>query len=47
MSEKTRLRPLQPGDFEAIAKIAGATPGFTVPSKYMVWMFATMQGDYC
>jgi len=47
MTEKTRLRPLQPGDYEAIAKIADATPGFTVPSKYMVWMLATTQGELC
>ena len=47
MTEKTRLRPLQPGDFDAISKIAEATLGFTVPSKYLVWMFASTQGEYC
>jgi len=47
MTEMPRLRPLQPGDDEAIVKIAGATPSFTVPSKYMLWMFATKQGEYC
>jgi len=47
MENWKQLRPLQPGDYQAIAKIAGATPSFTVPSKYMVWMFATTQGEYC
>ena len=47
MTENTRLRPLQPGDYEAIARIAGATPGFSVPTRYMVWMLATTQGELC
>lgn len=47
MTENIRLRPLQPGDYAAIAGLAEATPGFTVPTKYMVWMLATTQGDFC
>jgi predicted N-acetyltransferase YhbS len=47
MAENTGLRPLQPGDYDAIAGIAEATLGFSIPSKYMVWMLATTQGEYC
>ena len=47
MTENIRLRPLQPGDYKAIAEIAEATPGFSVPTTYIVWMMATTQGDLC
>lgn len=47
MSKNIRLRPLQPGDYEAIARIAEATTGFSVPTTYMVWMLATTQGELC
>jgi ribosomal protein S18 acetylase RimI-like enzyme len=47
MTENIRLRSLQPGDYDAIASIAEATPGFSVPTKYMVWMLATTQGELC
>lgn len=47
MADNIRLRPLQPGDYESIGAIAKATPGFTVPTKYMVWMLAKTQGEFC
>jgi len=47
MANQIRLRPLQPGDDKAIARIAAETPGFSVPSKYIIWMLATTQGDLC
>jgi GNAT superfamily N-acetyltransferase len=47
MTENIRLRSLQPGDYDAIASIAEAMPGFSVPTNYIVWMLATTQGEYC
>jgi predicted GNAT superfamily acetyltransferase len=47
MPDDFELRPLQAGDYAAIARIAAATPGFTVPTEYTVWMFASNHGDLC
>jgi ribosomal protein S18 acetylase RimI-like enzyme len=47
VGKTVRLRPVSANDSGAIAEIAGSSLGFTVPSQYQVWMFATTQGEFC
>ncbi len=47
MTQGIKLRSIIPEDCDAIARIAKATAGFTVPSRYLVWMLATTQGELC
>lgn len=46
-SDDIQFRPIEAIDCDAIAKIAALTPGFTVPSRYIVWMLASMHADLC
>lgn len=40
------IRPIKPADFEFISTIASKTPGFTVPSPYVLWMLARFHHDW-
>lgn len=41
------VRQLRPEDHPAVEAIARATPGFSPPSPYVIWMLARTQGEFC
>jgi hypothetical protein len=44
---RTRIRPVEPGDFGFIRALASEFPTFTVPSEFQLWFFTRFHPDYC
>lgn len=45
--ERFKTRELTPADEAGIRAIAQQTPGFTVPSTYIIWMLSRTQENLC
>lgn len=43
----TRIRPMEPKDFDFIQSLAAELPTFTIPPKYVLWFISHYHPDYC